>query len=130
VQHDLDRRRRRRIEHPTDARGENDRGNKFGKTQGLIRLFTAPSASGSMGPDTFPYLERWSSKASPEEHPRVARDRRRRRSHAAALLLSAARGLHGQRQHRRGGELVLLATRAARSMTAMMTTIVTIEPAA
>lgn len=37
-------------------------GGKFDKTQEFYRLFMAPSASGSKGPDTFdslPYLERW-----------------------------------------------------------------------
>ena len=41
---------------------KHDRGDRFGKTQEFFRLFLAPSASGSNGPDKFdalPYLERW-----------------------------------------------------------------------
>lgn len=43
-------------------------GDKFGKTQEFYRLFMAPSASGSKGPDTFdalPYLERWVEQGIP-----------------------------------------------------------------
>ena len=43
-------------------RGKKDRGDRFGKTQEFFRLFLAPSASGSKGPDRFdslPDLERW-----------------------------------------------------------------------
>jgi feruloyl esterase len=43
-------------------------GDKFGKTQQFYRLFMAPSASGSKGPDTFdslPYLERWVEQGIP-----------------------------------------------------------------
>src|SRR5262249_46785648 len=42
-----------------------------------------------------------------EEYPRFAQDQRRRRPHAAFVPLSRGRGLHGPREHRRGGELRL-----------------------
>src|SRR5262249_8344715 len=42
-----------------------------------------------------------------DEHPRFAQDQRRRRPHAAFVPLSRGRGLHGPREHGRGGELRL-----------------------
>jgi feruloyl esterase len=50
--------------------GKHHHGDKFGKTQEFFRLFLAPSASGSNGPDKFdalPYLERWVEQGIPPQ---------------------------------------------------------------
>src|SRR5262249_36026025 len=61
------------------------------------RRFRLASLPGAMGRARYPT----------DEHPCVPQDQRRRRPHAAFVPLSRGRGLHGAREHRRGGKLRL-----------------------
>ena len=77
--------------------GDNDRGDLFGKTREFFRLFMAPSASGSKGPDTFdsmPYLERWVELGIPPKSILASHKTNGvGRPHAAFVPLSRVRGL-------------------------------------